>query len=185
MPTERYSQMQQKWVFPKPTANIVNETNIGWDASTIYFPAVSTCTALVMAIDDNTLLGAHFDKMLSASDVGLILDHMLEKKASRSAGDLAVIGNLSYREGDAERFMSAAQYKGDQQVLTFAKKFDKKGLMYKYDQGETANKHYRVEAAARRLLRTYCADVTYVNGNPVTFDPNKVSWREQPLTPVG
>jgi hypothetical protein len=184
MPTERYNKMQQRWVFFVPDKNMVHESNIGWGDAELYFPAVSSCTALVMALDDNTLLGAHFDKMLSTSDVDRILDRMLEKKANRSAGDLAVIGNLTYGEDNPTRFMSAPEYKGERQVVTFAKKFGIRGFMYQYDQGQKADKHYRVKAIGERRIQAYYAAVIRNDkDNPLPLlDPNSVTWLDQPLT---
>ena len=181
MPTERYSITRKQWADLDPQ-NIVRESNIGWDDSNLYFPAVSTCIALAMVLDNDKLVGAHFDKLLSASEIELMLNRMLEKTAAHTVNHLAVIGNMTYRDAQGTGFMSAPEYQGEQQLLTFAKKLGVKGVVSSYDQGQSANKHYRAQSIGESGLLMYCGDVTYVNGNPVPFDLNKTSWMKQPLT---
>jgi hypothetical protein len=183
MPTERYNNTTAKWVFYDANRNVVNEANIGWGELSLYFPAVSSCTAVVMVLPDATLLGAHFDKLLRAEDVDVMLDRMLEKKANRGIGQLAVIGAMSYRDSARAGFMSAPKFQGMEQLRTFAKKFGAgTGNIWSYDQGLSANKHYKAQSVGPGSIQLYYADVTFVNGNPVTFDANKTFWRQQSLT---
>lgn len=184
MATERYNNTSEKWVFYNADNDIVREANIGWGGPNLYFPAVSTCTALVTVLADNALLGAHFDKVLSVRDVDAMLDRMLQKKADRSVNHLAVIGNMSYGENAGTGFMSAPQFQGKQQLLTFAKKLGVTGVLSSHDQGQKANRHYRAQATGDGGVLLYYADVTYLNGNPVTFDRDKTSWLKQTVTPL-
>jgi hypothetical protein len=183
MPVERYNNSSAKWVFYDAKRNDVREANIGWGDSTLYLPSVSSCIAVVMALNDATLLGAHFDKLLSVTDVEVMLDKMLEKKANRTVNYLSVIGNMTYRDQEGKGFMVAPKFQGKQLLLTFAGKFGVKGTVASYDQGQRADKHYLVEVAGGGTMRLHYADVAKnESGNPVPFDRNKITWLEQPLT---
>jgi hypothetical protein len=56
-----------------------------------------------------------------------------------------VFGALTYQTLIPTSFRKAEKYQGNQQSLTFAKKFNVKGLVCFYDQGDEANKHYRAQ----------------------------------------
>jgi hypothetical protein len=185
MSTERYNKGRKDWVLPKPD-NIIAESNIGWDKDNLYFPAVSTCIALVTVTTGNMLLGVHFDKLLGADDVDIILNRLLSKKTPQSSvNNLAVVGNLTYRDTAGTCFTSQPQFQGEQLLLTFAKKLAVKGIVSCYDQGPGADKTYRAQSVGGGGMALYYADSPKKEGSSVTaFDPTKMPWTSQSLTPL-
>lgn len=183
MPAERYNMGSKKWVLPK-SDNVVYEANIGWDKNNLYFPGVSTCIALAMVTDDDMLLGAHFDKLLSAEDVNIMLSRLLEKKTSQSSvSHLAAVGNLTYRDDAGKAFMSQPQFQGEQLLLTIAKKVGAKLTLSSYDQGQDADKTYRAQSIGGGEMAVYYADSPKKEGSSVTaFDATKMSWMKQSLS---
>jgi hypothetical protein len=173
---ERYSTGQQRFNLAYP-GNDVHEAEVGTDPNNLYFPDVSSCTALVALLDDETLLGAHFDKLLSNFDVYVMLQRMLEIRGGRAVLGMWVMGNLLYGENDARSFMSRADFRAGAMLLTFAEALDFAGAVRQFDQGSHLNLHYRVQAAGGGQAAIYsCAGPSNTGG----FSPYGHAWMAQP-----
>jgi len=166
-------------VFPD---SLLGEANLGTDPNNLYFPAVSTCTCLALLLDDDTLLGAHFDKGLSNFDVYIMLHRMSQLKAARNVTRMVVVGNLTFGENDPTCFMCKPDFRNGHYLTTFAEAFDFNGHVFSHDQGGAANKHYRMQAAGGGNMPIYSANVLSVHGHPVPFNPYQTLWMAQPVT---
>jgi hypothetical protein len=195
MATERYDPRKHLWCDLDLAENAIPEECIGWGDATLYYPAVSSCTAIVIGLDNDTLLGAHLLCFLTSNDVDAILDHMLGKMVGRTAGHLLVFGSLNYKGISPTSFGAAPKFQGTQQIVTFAKKFNVKGFACFYDQGDDANKHYRAQThpGANWAISLSYSDVTYnvkagpqgkTTKDPIRFNKGQVTWTNQSISPL-
>jgi hypothetical protein len=76
-------------------------------------------------------------------DVYYILQRMSELKAARNVIHMAVVGNLTYGETTPGCFMLKPEFRAARIPATFAEAFDFHGHVFSYDQGRSADKHYR------------------------------------------
>ena len=103
--------------------NILYEANIGVDPGYLYFPGVSSCTVLMILLNDDALLGAHFDKLLSNFDVYQMLWWMSQLKAARHVVRMVVAGNSTCEQA-TRSFMSKGDFRQGRDLTTFAEAFD-------------------------------------------------------------
>ena len=161
------------------------EANIGADPNNLYFPGVSSCTVLVMLLSDDSLIGAHFDKGLTAFNIYFMLGGMADLKAARTVTKMVMLGNFTWA-GKPGTYTTKPEFSRQRDKATFAEAFDYTGAVLAYDQGMLANKHYRVQAVGGGNWAIYSADVTYkIDGakkSPVSFDARRTIWLAQPIS---
>lgn len=186
MATETWSPTQQSWKQQDLARNLVTESDIGWNHATLYFPGVSSCTAVAMWVDNITVLGAHFDKILTANDVDTMLNEMLTKINGLAIGPLFVFGALSY-PGGPQSFVNAPNFEGNQFALTVTRLFKPK-LVYIYDQYDHKSpsnrqpaKHYRAVSKPNEVMTLDYFDVPY---NTSSLDKRGAPWAKVPVSPL-
>ena len=142
-----------KWFYrkntfsPRGTDSELGEMYYGEDQyGSIYYPNVSTCTTVTVLLGDNRMLGAHFDKIASATDIGNVVARMNTDRGTRAVKELCIVGVLKY--ASAGGWMTDDAYRWPKLFDTFSKALGHTGAINGYLHPLGTEKHYRVTSAS-------------------------------------
>jgi hypothetical protein len=146
-------------LIPGMDQDVVGESYAASHANALFLPNISTCTGLVLLLNDASLIGAHLDKGLSEHDIYVILQKMDTVRAGRNVTAMMVFGNLRNGQTDPKCFMSSRTFSLNNMRRSFAEAFNYAGVVFGFDQGPASNYHYKVYAANAANMLLYYARV--------------------------
>jgi hypothetical protein len=164
--------------FPRGPANRIHETEYGYTTGPfdhLYYPNVSTCTALTVLLADGTALGAHLAVPDTTAEVDAILTEMGVRQAGRAVREIYLVG-FPRKSGGEDSWKSAPNYRWPVALRTFNTAFGRQPQVpiRGYVQPENSDWHYCGDVLGNAMAWYYKAgnlEIASGGWKPVELSP--------------